>query len=294
MSLIKCLTSALLLAGGTLAQYGSSSSSDGGYGDSGYGSDSASSAGSAVAAVVTSSATGSSPAPSGMVSVQVVKVSNKNGSLQYEPNNIQAEAGTMVQFQFYPKNHSVVQSTFDQPCQPINNIQSNVTGFFSGFMPVAEGAEMPTYTIMVNNTSPIWFYCSQAKHCQSGMVGVINAPAADQSRTIETFAALAKSVPANITPGETDTDETSGSTGSSRASAGTPTTIATVVGSAPTGPPSSGGSLTSSGTNSSVSSTAPAQAIANAASGSLFARGNEKLVAVGLGSYIVAVVAVMR
>lgn len=75
----------------------------------------------------------------------------------------------------YSQNHSVVQSTFDQPCQPIQNIMPNVTGFFSGFMPVAAGAtEMPVYTIAVNDTRPIWFYCSQGRHCQAGMVGVIN------------------------------------------------------------------------------------------------------------------------
>lgn len=115
MSLRRYITSALLLAGGTLAQYSSSSSSDNGYGGIGYGYGSVSTTTatsivpavetSAVAAVATSSATSISPAPPGMVHVQVVKVSNKNGSLKFEPNNIKAEAGSMVQFQFYPKVH---------------------------------------------------------------------------------------------------------------------------------------------------------------------------------------------
>lgn len=43
-------------------------------------------------------------------------------------------------------------------------------------MPVsANSTEMPSFTIPVTDTKPIWFYCSQGKHCQSGMVGVINA-----------------------------------------------------------------------------------------------------------------------
>lgn len=51
--------------------------------------------------------------------------------------------------------------------------------FFSGFMPsnaslVAAGNQL-TYTIRVMDMKPIWYYCSQAKHCQSGMVGAINA-----------------------------------------------------------------------------------------------------------------------
>lgn len=34
---------------------------------------------------------------------------------------------------------------------------------------------MPSYSIEINDTRPIWFYCSQGRHCQQGMVGVINA-----------------------------------------------------------------------------------------------------------------------
>lgn len=34
--------------------------------------------------------------------------------------------------------------------------------------------QMPVFTVMVNDTNPIWFYCATAKHCQGGMVGVIN------------------------------------------------------------------------------------------------------------------------
>jgi hypothetical protein len=51
--------------------------------------------------------------------------------------------------------------------------------FFSGFMPTnatnrAQKGVL-TYTIHVKDTKPVWFYCSQAKHCQAGMVGAINA-----------------------------------------------------------------------------------------------------------------------
>jgi plastocyanin len=59
----------------------------------------------------------SSPSASGvagpdgnMVSVQVVQVSNMNATLKYYPEDIKAEPGSMVQFQFYPKvrNHRQV------------------------------------------------------------------------------------------------------------------------------------------------------------------------------------------
>lgn len=109
--------------------------------------------------------------------VQVVTVSTTNNSLVYSPSSVTAAAGDMVQFQFVAGNHTVTQSTFDQPCTPISNIMSNVTGFHSGYMPVAASSsqgEIPTYTIQVNNTTPIWIYCAQGRHCQSGMVMVIN------------------------------------------------------------------------------------------------------------------------
>ena len=74
------------------------------------------------------------------------------------------------------QNHSVVQSNFANPCVPINNIMSNVTGFFSGFMPVKEtDSQKPTFTITVNDTKPVWVYCAQMNHCQKGMVMAINA-----------------------------------------------------------------------------------------------------------------------
>jgi hypothetical protein len=31
--------------------------------------------------------------------------------------------------------------------------------------------------VTVNDTKPIWFYCTQKTHCKGGMVGVVNAPA---------------------------------------------------------------------------------------------------------------------
>lgn len=109
------------------------------------------------------------------ITVHVVRVGSSNGTLAYFPNNLKAAVGDMIQFQFAPANHTVTQSTFDQPCAPINMFNKNVTGFYSGFMPVsASSTTTPTYTIMVQNTTPMWIYCSQGKHCQNGMTMVVN------------------------------------------------------------------------------------------------------------------------
>lgn len=232
MHSITTLASSLLLAAGVIAQYGSGGSGS----DSGYGVGSGSSGGDSGSSVSSASppapvatqppAAGSSAAPAGTVHVHTVKVSNKKGDLTFTPNNFKAAKGSLVQFQFYPKKHSVVESTFDNPCVPINNVKPEVPGFFSGFVPVKAGdANLPTYTIMINDTKPIWFYCSQGDHCQDGMVGVINPPAKNQSRTIETFKELAKKAPENIIPSEGAAGGNSSSSGSSPSGSSVATAI---------------------------------------------------------------------
>jgi plastocyanin len=113
-------------------------------------------------------------AQSGVPTIAVQVGANK--TLTYSPNNIKVPVGSAVQFQFEAGNHTVSQSTFDNPCQPISMF-SNVTGLSSGFMPVAASASSgqgPVYTIMITDQKPIWLYCAQGKHCESGMVMVIN------------------------------------------------------------------------------------------------------------------------
>ncbi|KXX79941.1 hypothetical protein MMYC01_202290 [Madurella mycetomatis] len=130
-----------------------------------------------------------------MVSAQrtwVVSVA-QNSSLTFSPNRITAQPGEFVQFQFLAGNHTVTQSTFDRPCQPIA-MNSNVTGFHSGYLPVSASADMgmiPTYTIRINDTNPLWLYCAQGRHCGGGMVMVINEPANNPDRTLESYRSLA-------------------------------------------------------------------------------------------------------
>ena len=121
-----------------------------------------------------------------MVKTHVVRVGSLSGALTFMPETLTAAAGDMVQFQFAPKNHTVTQSTFDQPCQPAS-LNSNITGIYSGFIPVAADASMTaTWTVALNDTKPLWLYCSQGKHCQSGMVMVINPYVTHPQMTVET------------------------------------------------------------------------------------------------------------
>lgn len=109
--------------------------------------------------------------------VHVVEVSDAAGKKIYSPDSLTANMGDMVQFQFLSGNHTVTQADFDNPCQPIGLHEAGVMGFNSGFMPVAAGMSsgmIPTYTVAINSTKPIWAYCAQMGHCQAGMVMVIN------------------------------------------------------------------------------------------------------------------------
>jgi hypothetical protein len=72
---------------------------------------------------------------------------------RFEPDIIQAETGDVhltkfsnhsfllkspqiVEFQFYPANHSVVRADYGLPCVPFEMTGTNRIGFSSGFLPV--------------------------------------------------------------------------------------------------------------------------------------------------------------
>jgi plastocyanin len=124
---------------------------------------SASTTTSAAAASTTSS-------PASADGVHIVEVGN--GGLTFSPSNLTAKVGEKVEFHFYPPTHSVAQASFASPCTPL----ANDTGFFSGGFKTASGVNSETFTITINDTKPIWYYCGFPTHCESGMVGVINAP----------------------------------------------------------------------------------------------------------------------
>jgi hypothetical protein len=95
----------------------------------------------------------------------------KDAKLAFDPNNLSEPRGTVVSFLFHPKNHSVVQSSFDNPCQPLSG------GFSSGFIPASVSPSGVEFAYTVDRDTPVWFYCAQTtgNHCQTGMVGAINA-----------------------------------------------------------------------------------------------------------------------
>jgi len=221
------------------------------------------------------SGTSSSPQPSGSVRVWPVQVSNSDGSsLTFNPNTINATPGDMVQFIFNPKNHSVVQSTFANPCVPMP-ASNGVLPFFSGYMPVSQNDAMqPTFTVLVNDTKPIWFYCSQAKHCELGMVGVINPPTTG-ANTLEAFKANAAKVSKSEAPSSPESGSSS-STSSNSTSSGTSSGMSTMTTAA-----SSTGSSSAPGASSS-NANAPTNSAPGSYTSSSFTVALAALVAVAL------------
>jgi len=125
--------------------------------------------------------------------------------LSYNPNTVTAAVGDTVTFTFAPKNHTVTQSSFAAPCQPLAG------GVSSGFQPVAANAtQVPSFTITVNVTTPLWFFCEQTGHCEQGMVFAINPTA---NKTFDAFQATANASSSTGVP--PSNSSSSGSSGSS-------------------------------------------------------------------------------
>lgn len=115
------------------------------------------------------------------------------GVFQFIPPSFNATNGTVVTFKFTgaPGNHTVTQSTFADPCDPVAG------GFDSGWVfvpPTPALAETPEWNLTItDDTKPIWFFCKQllpSPHCAAGMVGAINAPAT--GKTFQAFQTAAK------------------------------------------------------------------------------------------------------
>jgi len=197
------------------------------------------------------------------------------GPAQFIPPSVNASKGSVVTFRFsgVPGNHSITQSTFDSPCQPLSG------GFDSGFIYVPSGfsSDFPEWNLTITDDSqPIWFYCQQlspAPHCSgAGMVGSINAPDSGND-TFAAFQTAAKK--SSGAPGQGE----GGLAGQGASASAPPGPLTSGVSgySVPTGtaPPSSASSSGSAATSSSSS---------NGAGTSLTANGPLVLLTVMLGA----------
>ncbi|KAK9457629.1 hypothetical protein V1511DRAFT_486212 [Dipodascopsis uninucleata] len=138
-----------------------------------------------------------------------------NNTLFFEPNSITAEKGDYVRFIIMSTTHGIAQTLYSTPCQPLESEDA----FYSGLLTVAgsDPSDYLEFTIQVNSTDPIWYYCPEAYHCQSGTVGVINPPK-NSTESITSFTDAASRASSNVVPSVVQGNVTIGDSSSSSSS----------------------------------------------------------------------------
>ncbi|CAG8951291.1 hypothetical protein HYFRA_00008040, partial [Hymenoscyphus fraxineus] len=138
-----------------------------------------------------------------------------------------------VEFRFFPLNHSlwlvvnnekVAKAEFKSPCIPYEITGAGKQGFWSGFFPLNVIA---TPAMKVNDTQPIFFYCSSPGACVDKMVGVVNP---NTTHTLEIQKQFAANASFYFSPGESFPPEVKdaipGATQTGSASSSTATVVA--------------------------------------------------------------------
>lgn len=114
------------------------------------------------------STTENSSGSSGSGATHTVIVAPTQGVLRYIPFAVNASVGDTIKFMWGANNHTVTKSSALTPCNK------------SGDALFASGTHDKdfSFTQLVNDTNPTYFYCATPGHCQKGMFGIINPPSA--------------------------------------------------------------------------------------------------------------------
>ncbi|KAJ5220844.1 uncharacterized protein N7469_009731 [Penicillium citrinum] len=95
----------------------------------------------------------------------------EDNSLLFAPNRLNANIGDRINFSFHGRNHTLTQSSLENPCSPLPQFDTG----FGQFNP--QGRSDISVTLTVNTLEPQWFFCKQngpLSHCHAGMVFAIN------------------------------------------------------------------------------------------------------------------------
>ncbi|KAE8154700.1 hypothetical protein BDV25DRAFT_135620 [Aspergillus avenaceus] len=161
---------------------------------------------------ITRAPSATSPSSSTGTTTHTISVGHKSDPHQYVPNSVNASVGDTVLFEFYPTNHSVVKADYDAPCVPADK------GLFNSGHKLADGqltGDPPTWSLVVNDTQPVFFYCTAIDSCNvNGMVGVINPNA---TMTWKHQNEKAKKQPYQLEPGQAVPPEGGGGTSTTTA-----------------------------------------------------------------------------
>ncbi|KAF7297193.1 SH3 domain-containing protein [Mycena indigotica] len=154
--------------------------------------------------------------------------------LGFDPSSIHPAAGDTIVFEFRSGSHSVLQSTFTSPC-------TSNGGFNSGVKTVDDNLEvdapgLPTVSLLVNDTQPLWFFDDAGGLCNKGAVLSVNPT---QTQSDAQFKANSLTAP-NSGSGSGSGSQSSAPapSGPSGSASGNPQSTAS-GGSAPSGQPSS-------------------------------------------------------
>lgn len=101
-----------------------------------------------------------------------VIVAPSQGVLRYVPVYTTANVGDTVEFVWHANEHTVTKSSELEIC----NKTSEAPVFASG-----EHNATFTFSQVINDTNPIYYYCGTPTHCEKGMFGMINAPSTNSS-----------------------------------------------------------------------------------------------------------------
>ncbi|KAG6832380.1 hypothetical protein H0H92_002648 [Tricholoma furcatifolium] len=117
--------------------------------------------------------TGQSAGSTGTGTTHTVIVAPSAGVLRYVPFAVNASVGDTIKFMWNANNHTVTKSSELLPCNKTSDA------------PFASGEQNQgfTFTQVVNDTNPVFFYCGTPGHCEKGMFGIINPPSAFGSAT---------------------------------------------------------------------------------------------------------------
>ncbi|KAH8102955.1 hypothetical protein BXZ70DRAFT_889878 [Cristinia sonorae] len=129
--------------------------------------------------IITYSSYPGSAAPTSFFREDHLVAVGESDELSFAPSHLIAQPGDTITFHFTRGNHSVVQSSFETPCESLTQTSTSMElGFDSGFIPfVGTGTNPVNFTITINDTNPIFAFCSQTipmDHCRTGMVFAAN------------------------------------------------------------------------------------------------------------------------
>ncbi|KAI3612632.1 hypothetical protein WG66_014696 [Moniliophthora roreri] len=119
----------------------------------------------------------------------------------FDPSVIMPSAGDQIVFEFRSGVHSVVESTFEDPCTP------KPGGFNGGVHTVADDLDvdatgLPTVTLLVNDSQPLW---QAGGKCYLGGVLAANPTSSQTAAGFKENASKAGSAPVNATSTSSNT-----------------------------------------------------------------------------------------